>query len=148
MKILIQAAEIIDSASSFHKKVKNVLVNNGRIAEIGDKVFAADRIIGAEGMKLTIGWFDLGTFVGDPGLEQKEDIESLSRAAAAGSCSLSSSSFVISAAAGDETGTTCSTMVAYRAQASSEARGVRPPTTLGVLCSPNRWLPGSIRSGE
>src|SRR5918993_434641 len=84
MKILIQGAEIIDSASSFHKKVKNVLVSNGRIAEIGDKAFAADRIIKADGMKLTIGWFDLGTFVGDPGLEQKEDIDSVSRAAAAG----------------------------------------------------------------
>lgn len=84
MKILIQGAEIIDSASSFHKKIKNVLVNNGRIAEIGDKAFTADRVIKADGMKLTIGWFDLGTFVGDPGLEQKEDLESVSRAAAAG----------------------------------------------------------------
>jgi len=84
MKILIQGAEIIDSASSFHKKIKNVLVNNGRIAEIGDKAFAADRTIRAEGMKLTIGWFDLSTFFGEPGLVQKEDIDSLSRAAAAG----------------------------------------------------------------
>jgi dihydroorotase len=84
MKILIQGAEIIDSASSFHRKIKNVLVNNGRIAEIGDKVFVADRVIKADGMKLTIGWFDLGTYVGDPGLEQKEDLDSVSRAAAAG----------------------------------------------------------------
>jgi dihydroorotase len=84
MKILIQGAEIIDSASSFHRKIKNVLVNNGRIAEIGDKVFVADRVIKADGMKLTIGWFDVGTYVGDPGLEQKEDLDSVSRAAAAG----------------------------------------------------------------
>lgn len=84
MKILIQGAEIIDSASSFHRKVKNILINNGRIAEIGDKVFTADRTLRADGMKLTIGWFDLGTFAGDPGLEQKEDLDSVSRAAAAG----------------------------------------------------------------
>lgn len=84
MKILIQGAEIIDSASSFHKKIKNVLVNNGRITEIGDKAFTADRVIKADGMKLTTGWFDLGTFVGDPGLEQKEDLDSVARAAAAG----------------------------------------------------------------
>lgn len=84
MKILIQGAEIVDSASSFHKKVKNVLINNGRIAEIGDKAFAADRVIRADGMKLTTGWFDLGTYVGDPGLEHKEDLDSVSRAAAAG----------------------------------------------------------------
>ena len=84
MKILIQGAEIIDPASSFHKQIKNVLINNGRIAEIGDKGFQADRVIKAAGMKLTPGWVDIGTFVGDPGLEQKEDLESLSKAAAAG----------------------------------------------------------------
>ena len=84
MKILIQGAEIIDPASSFHKQIKNVLINNGRIAEIGDKGFQADRVIKAAGMKLTPGWVDIGTFVGDPGLEQKEDLDSLSKAAAAG----------------------------------------------------------------
>ncbi len=84
MKILLQAPEIIDSNSSFHQKVKNVLISNGRIAEIGDKNYAADRTIKAEGMKLTIGWLDLGTFVGDPGLEHKEDLESVAKAAAAG----------------------------------------------------------------
>lgn len=84
MKILIQSPEIIDSRSSFHKKEKNVLLNNGRIAEIGDKNYSADRVIKAEGMKLSIGWFDLGTFVGDPGLEHKEDLDSVSKAAAAG----------------------------------------------------------------
>jgi dihydroorotase len=84
MKILLQAAQIIDRSSPFHQKVKNVLITNGRIAEIGDKNYAADRVIKAEGMMLTIGWFDLGTSVGDPGLEHKEDLESAGRAAAAG----------------------------------------------------------------
>jgi dihydroorotase len=84
MKILIQSPEIIDSQSSFHKKEKNVLLNNGRIVEIGDRNYSADRVIKAEGMKLSIGWFDLGTFVGDPGLEHKEDLDSASKAAAAG----------------------------------------------------------------
>lgn len=84
MKILIQGAEIIDSNSPYHKKEKNVLIQNGRIAAIGDKNFSADKIIQAEGMKLSTGWFDLGTFLGDPGLEFKEDIESATKAAAAG----------------------------------------------------------------
>ena len=84
MKILLQAPEIIDSNSSCHQKIKNVLISNGRIAEIGDKNYAADRTIKAEGMKLTIGWLDLGTFVGDPGLEHKEDLDSVAKAAAAG----------------------------------------------------------------
>jgi dihydroorotase len=84
MKILIQAAEILDPNSSFHQKEKNVLIQNGRIAAIGDKNFSADKTIKAEGMKLSVGWFDLGTFIGDPGLEYKEDLESGTRAAAAG----------------------------------------------------------------
>src|SRR3982750_1585481 len=84
MKILIQSPEIIDSNSPYHKKEKNVLITNGRITEIGDKNYSADKVIRAEGMKLSIGWFDLGTSVGDPGLEHKEDIESVSKAAAAG----------------------------------------------------------------
>ncbi|HEY5744529.1 MAG TPA: dihydroorotase [Chryseolinea sp.] len=84
MKILIQHAEILDPSSSFHQKEKNVLINNGRIIEIGDKNYTADKVIKAEGMKLSAGWFDLGTFAGDPGLEHKEDLESVARTAAAG----------------------------------------------------------------
>jgi dihydroorotase len=84
MKILIQAAKILDSNSPFHKKEKNVLIQNGRITEIGDKNFTADKIIKAEGMILSTGWFDLGTYIGDPGLEHKEDLESIGKVAAAG----------------------------------------------------------------
>src|SRR6478736_3511873 len=84
MKILIQSATIIDKGNPFHKKKKNVVVNNGRITEIGDKNYSADKVIDADGMFLSIGWFDLGAYVGDPGLEHKEDLASLGKAAAAG----------------------------------------------------------------
>jgi len=84
MKILIQSAKILSPTSSFHQKKKNLLINNGRIAEIGDKNFSADKVIDADGMFLSTGWFDLGAFVGDPGLEHKEDINSLASAAQAG----------------------------------------------------------------
>ncbi len=84
MRILIKAVEIIDKRSSFHGQVKNVLIQNGKIAEIGDKNYAADKTIQADGMILTTGWFDVGAFVGDPGLEHKEDLNSLAKAAAAG----------------------------------------------------------------
>jgi dihydroorotase len=84
MKILIQSAEILDPSSPFHLKEKNVLITNGRITEIGDRNYAADRVIKAEGMKLSPGWFDLGAFIGDPGQEHREDLESGTRAALAG----------------------------------------------------------------
>jgi dihydroorotase len=84
MKILIRSALIVSPQSPFHKKKKNVLIQNGRIEEIGDKNYNADKVIEAEGMILSAGWFDLGTFVGDPGQEQKEDLLSLAKTAAAG----------------------------------------------------------------
>lgn len=84
MKILIQSATISDPNSSHHSKKRDVLIQNGRIIDIAPKVKGGDKIIEAEGMILSAGWFDLGTFVGDPGLEHKEDLESVCRAAAAG----------------------------------------------------------------
>jgi dihydroorotase len=84
MKILIQSAKIISPGSPHHLKKRNVLIANGKIAEVGEKKYSSDKEIDAEGMLLSIGWFDLGAFVGDPGLEYKEDIASLVRAAAAG----------------------------------------------------------------
>lgn len=84
MKILIQSATISDPNSSHHLKKKNVLIQNGRIVEITSKKITADKVIEAEGMILSTGWVDMGTFVGDPGLEYKEDLESAGKAAAAG----------------------------------------------------------------
>src|SRR5882672_9186934 len=84
MKILIQSPRIVNTASPFHLKKKNVLIVNGRIAEIGDKNFQADKTIDADGMILSAGWFDFGTFLGDPGLEHREDILSLIKTASAG----------------------------------------------------------------
>jgi dihydroorotase len=84
MRILLQSPRILHTGSPFHNKEKNVLLQNGRILEIGDKNYSADRVIKAEGMILSAGWLDIGTFVGDPGLEHKEDIDSLSRTAVPG----------------------------------------------------------------
>ncbi len=84
MKILIQSARVIDPGSSFHLKEKNILIHTGRIAGIGDKDYSADKVIKAGGMLLSPGWFDLGVFCGDPGLEHKEDLRSVARAALSG----------------------------------------------------------------
>ena len=84
MKILIQSATILDKSSPFHKKKKNVIIQNGTITDIGDKKFTSEKTINAKGMFLTAGWFDLGTYVGDPGYEHKEDMASLLKVAASG----------------------------------------------------------------
>ncbi len=84
MKILIQSPTILSAGSPFHKKKKNVLITSGKITDIGDKKFQADKVIDGSGMILSTGWFDMGTFVGDPGLEHREDLMSVAKAAAAG----------------------------------------------------------------
>jgi dihydroorotase len=84
MKILLQSPLILDKRSPFHKRKRNVLIQSGKILEIGEKNYTADRVVEAEGMILSPGWFDLGCVSGEPGFEHKEDIDSLSKAAAAG----------------------------------------------------------------
>jgi dihydroorotase len=84
MKVLVQSAKIISKGSSHHLKKRNVLISGGRILEIGDKNYTADKVIDADGMIVSAGWFDLGVFAGDPGLEHKEDLASIAKTAAAG----------------------------------------------------------------
>jgi dihydroorotase len=84
MKIRIQSATISDKNSPFHKKKKNIIIQTGRIVDITDKNISADKVIDADGMILSAGWIDLGTYAGDPGYEHKEDLASVVKAAAAG----------------------------------------------------------------
>jgi len=85
MKILIRAAEIIDSQSPYDGSVKSILIVNGIISQIEDKIETeADLIIEEEDLKVSIGWFDMRVSTGDPGNEYQEDLFSVKNAAAAG----------------------------------------------------------------
>jgi len=85
MKILIRAAEIIDSQSPYDGSVKSILIVNGIISQIQDKIETeADLIIEEEDLKVSIGWFDMRVSTGDPGNEYQEDLFSVKNAAAAG----------------------------------------------------------------
>ena len=86
MEILIRSARIVDTGSPFHNQVKDILVSNGKIKKIGAKLQNTSKAkeIKADNLHVSIGWFDLNTFLADPGYEQKETIESGCRAAAAG----------------------------------------------------------------
>ncbi|MFL5730836.1 MAG: dihydroorotase, partial [Cytophagaceae bacterium] len=84
MKILIKSVDILDPGHSFHRKKKNVLIENGIIKAVSDKESKADEVIDGAGLKLSPGWFDMRSAIRDPGFEHKEDINSVSLAAAAG----------------------------------------------------------------
>jgi dihydroorotase len=84
MKLLLKAVRIYDSSSELHLQHQNILIENGKITAIGGDETQADQVIDLEGMCVSPGWVDLYAQVGEPGLEHKEDIESLAAAAAAG----------------------------------------------------------------
>ncbi|WP_207425631.1 dihydroorotase [Pedobacter sp. SYSU D00535] len=85
--ILLRSVTIIHPLSQFDGKKVDVLIKDGRIAEIADQVNAEEAdvmLIDAEGKNLAPGFFDLNANFGEPGYETREDLLSGSLAAAAG----------------------------------------------------------------
>jgi dihydroorotase len=84
MKILIKAVQIYDPSSAFHLQRQNILIDKDKITYIGSDTQEADQVLDLDGLCVSTGWVDMYARVGEPGLEYKEDIESLAEAAAAG----------------------------------------------------------------
>ena len=86
MKILIRSARIIDPSSPFHHKSKDILIENGLISKIADKIRGGSgiKLIEGSNIHLSNGWVDLRANFCEPGHEYKEDIQSGLKAAAFG----------------------------------------------------------------
>jgi dihydroorotase len=85
MKTLIQNAHIIQPASSFHHQRKDILIENGVIKEVADKIeLEADEVISGSDLHVSTGWFDLRADYAEPGFEHRETFESGSVASKAG----------------------------------------------------------------
>lgn len=85
MKIVLQHVTILDPASPFNGKQKDILIDGGHIRKIGDKVIARDaEKFSGKGLTVSPGFCDLYVQAGDPGYEHREDIRSVSAAAAKG----------------------------------------------------------------
>ena len=84
MSLLLRSALIVDPSSPYHGEIKNVLISNGKIDSISDAVPDADEVVHSEKMILTPGWMDFRAFLGEPGFEHIETLESGTNAAAAG----------------------------------------------------------------
>ncbi len=83
-KVLIRGARVMDPSSGFDA-VADVLVENGVIAAVGDKVSCdGATVIDANGLVLAPGFVDLHVHLRDPGQTHKEDVYSGCKAAAAG----------------------------------------------------------------
>lgn len=85
MDILIKSAHIIDPVSPYNETVKDILIKNGIIKKIADKIDEPNiNVFDASGKFVSTGWFDLCADFCDPGYEFKEDIGSGINAAIAG----------------------------------------------------------------
>jgi dihydroorotase len=85
--LLIQSVKISDHQSPFNGKIADVLISNGKIAEIGKSISVPDKstvVFSAKGQVLSPGFFDLNSNFGEPGLETKEDMGTGCMSAAAG----------------------------------------------------------------
>ena len=85
MKVLIRSVRIVDKKSPFNGQVKDILIEDGKIKEIGDNLDARNADI-KKGSNLSVstGWVDMRVASRDPGFEHKEDLVSVRIAAAHG----------------------------------------------------------------
>jgi dihydroorotase len=85
MKVLIRSVRIIDKNSSFHDQVKDMLIVDGKIVQIGESLPADDaEIREGNGLCVSVGWIDMRVASRDPGFEHKEDLTSVRETAARG----------------------------------------------------------------
>ncbi|MBI5917626.1 MAG: dihydroorotase [Bacteroidetes bacterium] len=85
MQLLIKNAILVHPASKRNGEKADIFIKNGKIEAIGNGLEAdGARVFDANGACVSPGWLDLGTLVGDPGFEHREDFKSAAAAAAAG----------------------------------------------------------------
>lgn len=84
--ILIRSVTILHPASKFNNKSADVLIKDGKIAGLSDKIITKDDVvvIDGKGKYLSPGFLDLNANFGEPGFETKEDLISGAAAAIAG----------------------------------------------------------------
>lgn len=84
MEFLIRAVQILHPDSPLHLSTKDILISDGIIKKIADKIDFSGQVIAADNLKCSLGWFDMRAHYYDPGSEHKEDIDSGTKAAIAG----------------------------------------------------------------
>ncbi len=82
--ILIKNGHVVDPANHVDG-IQDILVENGKIAKVGTSLTTqADEVIDATGLTVTPGLIDLQVHMREPGREDRETIETASKAALAG----------------------------------------------------------------
>jgi len=84
--MLLRNAKIVDPNGPNHGKILDLRIEADLLSELGEslKIKDGEEVYDIDGLHVSPGFKDLGAYLGDPGHEEREDIESLRAAAAAG----------------------------------------------------------------
>jgi dihydroorotase len=84
-KTLLRSVKIIDNQSVHNGLVKDILIEDGIIVQIGTQLNTTQaQIIEGQNLHVSMGWVDMRVQANDPGFEHREDLQSVCDAAAAG----------------------------------------------------------------
>ena len=77
MNKLLRSAKVIDSNSKFHNQKMDILIKNGIISDIGKKLTLPGNCkeIQLKNLHVSNGWFDTSVSLGEPGFEERENIQ-------------------------------------------------------------------------
>ncbi|WP_455170268.1 dihydroorotase [Aegicerativicinus sediminis] len=77
MTVLIQSATVLDTSSTHHKKVVDILIEKGKITTISNKIEPKKgwTVVSEKNLHVSQGWFDSSVSFGEPGYEEREDLE-------------------------------------------------------------------------
>ena len=86
MKYLLKNVVITDPQSKWNGKKRDILIGSGRIEVISEQITPPKncQVLEMKGSSISPGWVDIGCYGGEPGMEERESLQSLSMAALAG----------------------------------------------------------------
>jgi dihydroorotase len=85
MTILFRKVCIKDKNSTHNDKIRDLLISNGVIVDISEKIDAqADKTVDLNELHVSPGWIDIFVTGTDPGFEFKDDLDSIAASAAHG----------------------------------------------------------------
>ncbi|MDB4202650.1 dihydroorotase, partial [Polaribacter sp.] len=68
---------IINPSSAYHQQQKDILIIDGKITKIADKITPNDKdtVVALKNLHVSMGWFDTSVSFGEPGFEERETIK-------------------------------------------------------------------------
>lgn len=84
--LFLRSVRVVSQKSRYNNKVVDIIIENGKVAKIGTKLIPSKshKIITYKGLCISPGLVDINSYIGEPGYEHHETIETASLAASKG----------------------------------------------------------------